>query len=121
MRRHKLDESLLGPGRLTPRGGLRRRGWSRSPESLSLKLSGDQLTERRARTATPRLLCAVHCTNEPLKQLREGLFIDRSRAAWKSRRNPIGRGKSSLPCHFLQISVEFVRQFNNPAHRASLE
>src|SRR5579859_6461759 len=113
---HKFDESPLDPGRLTPRADLRQRACSLSAKSLSLKLSGDQLTESCVCMPALRPFCTVHCANETLEQLRERPFLDRARAARKSSRDPIGRAKSSLARDLLQVFVNFIGQFKSHAH-----
>src|ERR1700694_444619 len=86
--RHTFDEPPLDPRRLTRQVDLCQQAGSQSAESLSLKFSGDQLTERCARIAAPRPFCAVDCTDKPMEQLSERSFIDQTRAARKSSSNP---------------------------------
>ena len=79
-----------------------------SVESLSLKLSGDQLTERRAEPTAARLVCAVHYANKSLEQVGERLLVDRARATWKGTRDPIGGRKSPLSGYSFQVPEKFV-------------
>src|ERR1039457_3034561 len=41
--------------------------------------------------------------------------------AWESARDPICKGKPTLPCDLLQVPVKFVWQFNGLAHCVLLD